>query len=220
LHSRPLARGTITSVNVSRVVTEHFAGKPKRTAIGKLPVAHRVAVRGIRLDGDDQADRRFHGGPDRVAYAYGAEDYAWWSRELGRPITPGTFGENLTVAGFDVNASCPGERWTIGDDGLVLEVSLPRVPCSVLAARIGDPQFVKRFADAHRPGPYLRVVSEGTVGTGDSVTVTDRPDHGITVAEAARIHIFARDELASLLSAPQLGDEYMAWVAEQLASKR
>jgi MOSC domain-containing protein YiiM len=209
----------VVSVNVSRIVARTFDGKTKRTAIGKMPVAGRVAVRGIRLDGDDQADRRYHGGPDRVAYAYGADDYAWWSRELGRDIAYGTFGENLTIAGMDVNASMPGERWTIGDDGLVLEVSLPRVPCSVLAAQMRDPGFVKRYADAHRPGPYLRVIAEGTVGAGDGVRVTERPDHGITIAEAARIHIFARDELASLLSAPQLGDEYMAWVAEQLAKR-
>jgi MOSC domain-containing protein YiiM len=209
----------VVSVNVGRIVARTFGEKTKRTAIGKTPVAGRVAVRGIRLDGDDQADRRYHGGPDRVAYAYGAGDYAWWSRELGRELAPGTFGENLTIAEMDVNASLPGERWVVGDDGLVLEVSLPRVPCSVLAAQMGDPGFVKRFADAHRPGPYLRVISEGTVGAGDTVRVIDRPDHGITIAEAARIHIFARDELAALLSAPQLGDEYMAWIAEQLAKR-
>ena len=78
------------------------------TAIWKHPVEGRVAVRGVNLDGDDQADRTVHGGPDKAVYAYAAEDTEWWAGELGEPLGPGTFGENLTTSGLPVSEAVIG----------------------------------------------------------------------------------------------------------------
>ena len=100
------------------------------TAIWKEPVAGPVRVDGVNLHGDDQADRRVHGGPDKAVYAYSVEDYAWWAT-THRALAPGTFGENLTTSGIDLNECQPGDRWRVGTT--LLEVAQPRE--AVLQAR-------------------------------------------------------------------------------------
>src|SRR5690606_7307728 len=130
------------------------------------PVDGRVAVHGVNVVGDDQADRRVHGGPDKAVYAYAIEETRAWEAELGRDLGPAAFGENLPVEGLDVSGPVVGERWAIGS--VVLEVVQPRLPCFKLGLRMGDPGFVKRFAAASRPGAYLRIVREGELGSGDA----------------------------------------------------
>ena len=142
----------LLSVNVGR--PEQISvrrGRPLMSAIGKAPVEGRVRVAGVNVDGDDQADRRVHGGPDKAVYAYATEDTAFWEGELGRELAPGAFGENLTTEGLDVSGAVVGERWRIGT--VELEVCQPRLPCNKLALRMGEPLMVKRFAQASRPAP-------------------------------------------------------------------
>src|SRR4051795_10741194 len=148
--------GLVLSVNVGRPAPLATGRRVVRSAIGKTPVPGPVAVRGVNLDGDDQADRKVHGGPDQAVYAYARESYEWWELELGRTLDPGTFGENLTLSGVDVDVAVIGERWAVGT--CVLEVTGPRIPCQKLATRMGDPRFVKRFAAGRRPGAYLRIL--------------------------------------------------------------
>src|SRR5262245_59610897 len=119
--------GRVLSVSVGPVREFEYNGRPAKSGIWKSPVAGRIAVRGVNLAGDDQADRKAHGGPDKVVYAYAVEDARWWEKEIGRPFPYGEFGENLTTEGFDVNEARVGERWQIGTT--VLEVSEPRIPC-------------------------------------------------------------------------------------------
>ena len=203
---------SILSVNVGSVRTVRRGEEDVATAIFKEPVDGRVAVRGVNIAGDDQGDRSVHGGPVRAIYAYAAEDYAWWEGELGRKLAPGTFGENLTTQGFDVNEALIGERWSIGTT--VLQITIPRVPCFKLAMRMDDPTFVKRFAAALRPGPYLTIVHEGELGQGDAIEVIHRPSHRITIAEMAKIYLFERDRLRELL-VPELPESLVEWVQGQ-----
>jgi MOSC domain-containing protein YiiM len=207
--------GLVLSVNVG--VTRTFvAGTHSFTsAIGKRPVAHRVALRGVNLAGDEIAAPDVHGGPDRVAYAYAAEDYEWWERELGRPLAHGLFGENLTVRGLDVSGATIGEEWRIGS--AVVRVTSPRIPCFKLAHVVGEPAFVKHFAHAHRPGAYLAIVTEGDVGAGDAVEVLSRPERGLALDEFTRIYFGARERLPELLAAPHMTDAWRAWAERELA---
>jgi MOSC domain-containing protein YiiM len=207
-------RGQVLSVNVgtARVVT--WEGKTAPTGIWKSPADGRVAVRGASLDGDEQADRRAHGGPDKAVYAYAREDAAWWERELGRTVGPGEFGENLTVVGVAVTDAVIGERWAIG--GAILEVAQPRIPCWKLGARFGDPRFPQRFAEAGRPGAYLRIVREGDIGPGDRVRVLSRPGHGVTVAAVSNIYLRDHARAEVLLGAPELPARWHAWAREVL----
>jgi MOSC domain-containing protein YiiM len=173
----------VRSVNVGAARVVEYRGREATTAIWKDPVAGPVAVRGVNLEGDDQADRRFHGGADKAVYAYAVEDYAWWGAELGATPAPGTFGENLTVEGIDLTEAVVGERWLVGTT--VLEVCQPRTPCWKLALRMGDDRFPARFDAAGRPGAYLRISRDGEVGAGDEVVRFYRPDDGPTIGHIA-----------------------------------
>jgi MOSC domain-containing protein YiiM len=166
-------------------------------------------VRGVNVAGDDQADREVHGGPDKAVYAYAREDTYWWERELGRALEHGNFGENLTVSGIDVTAAVVGERWEVGST--VLEVAQPRIPCWKLGARMADPSFPVHFAAAGRPGAYLRIIEEGEIGAGDEIRVGDKPGHGLTVGDVARIYHQERNRCAQLLRAPELAEGWQEW---------
>src|SRR5919199_255991 len=176
----------VVSVNVGAPRTVAWRDGTVTSAIWKQPVEGRLAIRGVNIDGDDQADRTAHGGPDKAIYAYALEDYAWWAVELGRTLQPGAFGENLTVSGLDVSHAQIGERWQVGT--AVLEVSQPRIPCYKLGIKMEDPRFPPRFAAAERPGAYLRIVEEGTVAAGDEVRILSRPEHGLTSALVSRAY--------------------------------
>jgi MOSC domain-containing protein YiiM len=207
---------TVVSVNVGRPQQLSVRrGRPLMSAIGKAPVEGRVRVAGVNLEGDDQADRRVHGGPDKAVYAYAAEDTAFWEGELGRELWPGAFGENLTTEGLDVSGAVVGERWRIG--GVELEVCQPRLPCAKLALRMGEPTMVKRFAQASRPGAYLRIVSEGSLGAGDAIEVVARPEHGVTVRDVSDAILLDEALLGLAASAPELPAELAAWMRERAA---
>lgn len=190
-------------------------GDTETSAIWKEPVSGRVAVRGVNVDGDDQADRSVHGGPDRAVYAYAAEDTAWWEAEVGRKLGPGIFGENLTLRGIDVTGALVGERWAIGT--AVLEVTAPRIPCWKLAKKMDDPFFIKRFTQARRPGAYLRIIEEGELDAGDEVEIVHRPDHEVTLALFVEAYEHDRTLLPRLLEAGEaLPDYWREWVEEQV----
>jgi MOSC domain-containing protein YiiM len=203
----PGTGAVVVSVNVGHVRTVTWRNRQISTGIWKMPVSGRVAVRGVNFDGDDQADRDVHGGPDKAVYAYAHEDLAWWSAELDRLIEPGTFGENLTTRGIDVTNAVIGERWAIGS--AVLEVSQPRMPCFKLGIRMGSVNFPRRFATAGRPGAYLRIIAEGEIGMGDDITVLSRPDHGLTVGNVERAYYSDRSLVSRFLNAPELPDPWI-----------
>ena len=106
--------GKLATVNVARPRVFVYKGRDIESAIWKTPVEGRVAARGVNIEGDDQADRTVHGGPDKAVYAYALEDIRLWESELGRPLGPGAFGENLTTEGVDVTGAVIGERWEVG----------------------------------------------------------------------------------------------------------
>jgi MOSC domain-containing protein YiiM len=204
---------SLLSVNVGRPQPVDSGRRTVETAIWKRPVAGRVAVRGVNLDGDDQADRTVHGGPDKAVYAYAIEETRVWERELGRELGAAAFGENLTTEGLDVSGAVIGERWRIGTT--LLEVVQPRFPCFKLGLRMGDPSFVRRFGEASRPGAYLRIVEEGELGAGDAIAVdvAARPDHGVTMRMVSDAVLLDHALIPRVLEAPQLLPELREWMA-------
>ncbi len=173
-----------------------------QTGILKTAREGHVAVHALGLDGDAVIDTRHHGGPDQAVYLYRSEDYAWFSEQLGRPVAPGSFGENLTAAGLREPGLAIGTRLE-GPD-LVLEVSAPRIPCRTLAQRMDDPGFVKKFLLARRPGIYLRVLKEGVVAAGDTFTVTPPAGFQVDTLEVfdAVQRRLDRGEIERLLAVP------------------
>jgi MOSC domain-containing protein YiiM len=204
------------SVNVGRPAQIGVRrGRAVMSAIGKVPVSGRAWVAGVNVEGDDQADRRVHGGADKAVYAYASEDTAWWSARLARPLGPGDFGENLTVAGVDVTGAVIGERWRIGS--VELQVCQPRLPCFKLGLRFGDPQMLRLFAQAGRPGAYLRILAEGELEAGDRVDISGRPSHGVTIGLVARAIMLDETLLAQAAGAPELPESLARWMLERAA---
>lgn len=191
----------VVSVNVGTPVEAPWAGRPYRTAIAKHAVAAPVRVHELGLEGDQVADTRHHGGIHQAVYAFAQEDLDLWTERLGETVAPGVFGENLTTAGIDVNAALLGERWRIGT-ALLSPVEV-RIPCNTFKAWLGREGFdatawVRRFAAENRPGPYLRVLEEGTLQVGDPIVVEHRPDHGVSVSTMFRA-LTGEPELLPLL---------------------
>ncbi|MFC6286690.1 MOSC domain-containing protein [Nocardioides sp. GCM10027113] len=199
----------LVSVNVGTPREREWAGIG-RTSIEKRPVAGPVAARRLGLEGDRVSDTKHHGGVDQAVYAFAREDLDHWVEVLGQAIPSGHFGENLTTAGIDVNEAEVGERWRVGS--VLLEVASVRIPCNDFRRWLGvtgydDTAWVKRFTQAGRPGPYLRVLEEGALAAGDAIEVVHRPGHGVTVTTMFRALTTRADLLPGLLRVTGLVDE-------------
>ena len=174
----------VLSVNTGRATAIENAKSSGLTGIFKTPAAGPVAVTALGLAGDAICDTENHGGVDQAVYVYGQPDYDWWEAELGRPLPPGTFGENLTISELESAALAVGDRLHLRE--VVLEVTSPRIPCVTLAARMGDPAFARRFRHAERPGVYCRVIREGVVAAGEEARLEPFTGPRLGVLEMVR----------------------------------
>lgn len=174
----------ILSINrgVQRIITRNHTDRI--TGIYKEPVEGLVEITPQGLAGDVIADRKHHGGPDQALYIYGQADYDWWAQSLGDQIKPGLFGENLTISGLASPTFNIGDKLIINE--VILQVTAPRIPCATLAARMDDPQFVKKFKDAERPGLYCRVLKPGMVSAGDRVLLEPYTDETVSLLAMTR----------------------------------
>lgn len=154
------------------------------SAIDKRPVDGPVDVHELGLAGDHSRDTKFHGGVDQAVYVYDEAEAQRWASELGRPVEPGWFGENLRTSGIEVTDAVVGSHWHIGD--VVLEVTIARKPCGTFARWVDEPGWLKRFTERADVGAYFRVVEPGTVQRGASILPGRVPDHGVTVRDLFR----------------------------------
>lgn len=203
-----IADGTImnrvVSVNVGLPREVSWNGKRIRTAIWKWPVAGRVQVHKTNLEGDGQADLMGHGGVYRAVMAYQIESYRYWIDYFGQ-LEPGGFGENLTIEGLPDSEVCVGDRLRVGD--ALFEVTQPRVTCYRLGVRLQNAQAAALLVSHHRPGFYMRVLEEGTVGSGDEITLASRDSEGMTIAEVSALLYLPdhpRAKLEKILRVPAL----------------
>lgn len=160
---------TLLSINAAEPQALRIGERLTRTGHFKQARSGDVLIGIDGIAGDFIADMKHHGGPDQALYLYSKADMDWWSEQLQRPLAPGFFGENLTLSHWWPELRI-GDQLHMGD--LVLEITAPRIPCSTLAARVGDSRFAKAFVKAERCGAYARVLKEGTVCAGQTVVVT------------------------------------------------
>jgi MOSC domain-containing protein YiiM len=187
-HNAVMAFPSVVSVNRGRART--IEQKPLLvSAIDKLPVAGPATIDDLGLEGDEVADHARHGGTYQAVYAYAAEDLDWWSDQLGKPVRPGLFGENLTTRDLDLNSCVIGEQWLVGTARF--QVCAVRVPNDTFARWLAHQGFEsgdwqRRFVERGRPGVYLSVLERGWVQAGDSIDVSARPEHGLTASAMFR----------------------------------
>jgi MOSC domain-containing protein YiiM len=177
-------------VGIPRTVTRD--GQEVLTCIFKSPVATRVRMRALNLDGDQQADLSVHGGANKAVYAYPSENYPFWKKELpGMDLPWGSFGENLTTSGLLESAVCIGDRFTIGTAEVV--VTQPRLPCFKLNLKFDRDDMVKRFLASRRTGFYFRVLREGEVGAGDEIVRVHQDENRVSVLDTLRLYLGESD---------------------------
>ena len=203
----------VLSVNVTAVVHEGaWTGSEGRTGIDKRSVTGPVAFVNNGVAGDVIVDTKHHGGYDKAVYAYAREDADWWETQIGREISNGAFGENLTTSGIEVNAALIGERWKIGC--VILEVAEPRIPCRVFAGFWDIPTLIKDFTNSRRSGAYLRIIQEGTIQVGDEIKIISRPKHDVSIRDVFAAKSGERGKIAELRNVDQLSDDYKEWLAK------
>lgn len=184
----------IISVNVGlpRLVLRN--GEPVSTGIFKEPVAGRVRMRTLNLDGDRQADLSVHGGPEKAVYVYPSEHYDFWKRELPEMDLPwGVFGENLTTTGLFETEVNIGDKFRVGTAGVM--VTQPRMPCYKLGIRFGRADIIKRFLLSERSGFYLSVLKEGEVGAGDGFQLIEKNASAVRVVDITRLYSSERENV-------------------------
>ena len=184
---------TLVSLNVGMPRDIGFHGETVHTGAWKDPVDGARLVRRLGVEGDGQGDTYGHGGPNRAVLVYQVESYRYWEQQLRRDhLPPGSFAENLTVTGLDDQEVCIGDRYRIGE--AEFEVSQPRVTCFRAGLRIGEPQLAALLVAHHRPGFYMRVLTEGRVRAGDEIVrIAEGPGRVSVAAVDALLYLPDRD---------------------------
>jgi MOSC domain-containing protein YiiM len=203
----------LISINAGLPKEVRWDGKTVKTSIWKAPVAGRVRVRTLNIEGDRQSDLTVHGGPLKAVYVYPSEHYAYWRGKFPDVgLTWGAFGENFTTEGLTEDSVRIGDRLRIGSAEFA--VTQPRLPCYKLGIRFGRPAMVKMFMKSRLTGFYLAVTGEGEAGADDPVEILARAEGGFSVTDIVRMYSAGakdREELrraAGLVALPESWRDY------------
>jgi ferredoxin-NADP reductase/MOSC domain-containing protein YiiM len=212
----------LLSLNVGKPRDVPWQGRTVHTGIFKTPVDGPVMVRRLNIDGDGQGDLGGHGGENRAVLVYQRQSYEYWRHELGRDdLEHGRFGENFTVDGLPDDKVHIGDRYRIGE--AEFEVTQPRVTCFRLGMRLGEPRMPALLVAHHRPGFYLRVLTEGHVRAGDEIVRTRTGRHELSVAAAdALLYLPGRDpaDLRKAVDIPALSPGWQGSFRELLGERK
>jgi MOSC domain-containing protein YiiM len=214
--------GRVVSVRVGKVtayerpVWDHVQARPYETAFRKAEAMGPVHVGPLGLEGDEQADKKHHGGPHMAVLMYSESHYPGWRLVEGlAEMGPGGFGENLTVSGFDETQVCIGDVLEVG--GARLQVASPRAPCADISRRWDREWLLKKVVERRHTGWYLRVLSPGVVRAGDDVRRLERPHSGWTIDRILRLRYLTPRDVAGLREASVLAAFSPEW-REKFAS--
>lgn len=212
--------GTLLSLNVGRSKPLERRGRFVSSAIFKTPVEGDMWLSQTGLEGDEQADLRVHGGPDKAVCVYSVENLPRWSEILGASLSSGAFGENFSVEGMTESDVYIGDVYEAG--GAFVQVSQPRRPCFKLAVRHGLPEMALLVQESGKTGFYLRCLDGGAVRKGDEITLFTRPERSVSIAEANRIMYRDEPDVAAaerLLVSPGLSASWRRTLEKQLSGK-
>lgn len=153
------------------------------TAIDKSPIETSLTLSYEGLDGDQCAEQKHHGGPDRALHHYPIEHYAFWQKKYGsaQDWKPAGMGENLSTEGMTEDTVCVGDRFQWGE--AVIEVSQPRSPCYKLNKRWGITNFSQQVQDTGRCGWLYRVIKSGMVSVKEPLQLIEQDANGMTLRE-------------------------------------
>ncbi len=210
--------------DVPALSTEAWWDKPWRTGYYKQPqnTGCWLGYEGFR--GDEQADRRYHGGVDKAVCVYPAEHYGHWRQQSALQDLPhGAFGENLTTGGLLESEVCIGDVFTIGNARV--QVSQPRQPCWKLARRWRVKDLTAQVEQTGFTGFYFRVLQHGIVTAGDACTLLERPCPQWTIQRCNQLMHHEKgehDAARELAECPQLSGSWKdsLWARSKAAASR
>lgn len=211
-------RARLVSLNVGMPRSLDHRGRVVQSGIFKTPVEGPLRIDETWLQGDDQADKVGHGGPNRRVCVHPLENYSYWAGRIGRSLKYGDFGENFTTEGLVESEVIVGDVYHIGTS--ILQVSQPRTPCFKLATRYGVKELAGWLAQTGLTGFYLRLLEPGEFRADDTISLLDRPSHGVTVLETNRVMYRDRQDfvaLERLMSVPELSGPWLQTFEERLA---
>ena len=188
------------------------------SGIDKQPVARSLWLGPQGFTGDEQADRRHHGGPEKAVHHYDAGHYPGWRAELGElpALRPGGFGENLSTQGLSEGDVAVGDVFRLG--AALIEVSQARQPCWKLNLRFGRPDMARLVQQTGRTGWYYRVLEPGEVAPGDALALAERRAPEWTLTRLHRVLYIDRKNRAELADMAALMPLSPGW--RQLAQRR
>lgn len=202
---------------MGRKIINLAVGKPKEynwndkkelSGIGKSTVqAFEVERTGII--GDEVANHKFHGGPDRVVCLYPFEHYAYWEEEFQKKLILPAFGENLTATGMTEEQVCIGDIYKIGDT--ILQITQGRVPCVTISNYNEEKQFLKKVIETNLTGYFFRVLEEGTIIFDSEITLLEKHSKEISVSFATQILFHQKQDKVSIekiLTVDALSEEW------------
>lgn len=197
----------IVSTNIAEPTVIEWRGQKVETGIYKYAVDSPIFLGKEDVVNDHVIDRRYHGGSDKACYLYSADHYSFWKSKYPNVDWQwGMFGENLTVIGLDESEIRIGDQLQVGD--AVVQVSQPRQPCFKLGVRFGSQEAVSDFWELPYPGVYVRVLSEGSVKTGDEITLIKRDNDSLSVSQIFSIFRRNRENKELILNA--IAEPYLA----------
>ena len=215
---QPASLPHVEAVNVGRPREVFWKGRQVLTRIFKEPVAGRVTIKRLNLEGDRQADLTVHGGPEKAVYAYPTEYYTFWREQFPEMELPwGMFGENLTIKGLLDESVHIGDSFQVGSADLV--VTQPRLPCYKLGLKFGRDDILKRFLQSGLTGFYFAVLKEGEVAAGDPIKLLHRDKDQVKVADITRLYRedkYNQNLLRRVVAAKALPESWREYFLERL----
>ncbi len=199
----------ILSVNVGQPKTVIWEGRSVSTGIFKSSVDGAVQIHKLGMDGDGQAEPKYHGGIEKAVYAYPNEYREYWIKTLGRDdIAYGMFGENLSTTGWQDSDMYIGDHWQFGE--AVLMPLQPRIPCFKVGLRFNDASVTPKFIEARKYGTYFQIIQEGEVKAGDTIQRIKRSEYDLTVQDVVDAYVLKdkdQKKLQGLLDIPIFPDD-------------
>lgn len=181
----------LLSLNVGRPETYETTKGELKSAYRKMPVNEPTWLSFLNFEGDEQADKKNHGGKDKAVCLYPAQHYRHWEEHYGQTFSFPSFGENLTVEGIDEREIRIGDVFELG--GAVLQVSEPRKPCYIIARTHGIDDFPAQVMEKGHTGFYLRVLQEGYVAPGDLMSLIEPHPESVTIDDVNDVRYHDRD---------------------------
>lgn len=201
----------LLSINVSKPKPITYNGKIIQTGIFKEPISGTVMLREKNIDGDGQGDLKVHGGTYKAIYGYPIEHYSHWQQKLNRDdLSYGQFGENLTIEGMLEDEVHIGDVFQIGTT-VQLQITQPRVPCFKLGYKMGLPEFPKQFLESQRVGFYFRVLAEGEITAGDTISWIEVASEPMSVKEILNLRYFDTNNHEKIAMARKLPALSPSW---------